>query len=167
MKNLNYWINALEMTAHPEGGYYKVFYESNHYITDKELVVDFEGTRALSTSIYFLIDEKEVSNFHRLKSDEIWYYHDGQPLTIAVIDKMGVYTSYRLGLNIEAGEKPQVLVPAGSIFGSYSDQGYALVGCMVSYGFNFDDFELFKRTELLNAYPEHEEIIRKLTREEA
>lgn len=167
MRNKNYWIKALNMAAHVEGGYYSEFYESKHRITDKELVVDFENTRALATSIYFLIDEDEVSNFHRLKSDEIWYYHDGQPLTIAVIDKEGNYSSHQLGLNFEAGERPQILVPAGSIFGSYTEKGYSLVSCMVSYGFEYRDFELFKRSELITAFPQHEKIIRKLTREEA
>lgn len=165
MKDKKYWINQLGMISHPEGGYYKTVYESKHRITDKELTVDFEGTRSLATSIYFLVSEGEVSNFHRLKADEMWYFHDGSPLTIAVITKQGEYITYRLGLDIENGELPQVLVPAGSIFGSYTEAGYSLVGCMVTYGFKFEDFELFNRRDLLTAYPDYEEIINKLTRE--
>lgn len=159
------WINNLNMQAHPEGGYYSVEYVSPHRITDEALDVSFEGTRALSSSIYFLIDQGNVSNFHRLKSDEIWYYHDGQPLTIAVIDKDGQYKSYQLGLDYTKGQRPQVLVPAGSIFGSYPEKGYSLVSCMVSYAFEFEDFELFTRQELVKLYPNHHEIIKKLTRD--
>jgi len=165
MDKLNNWVKKLNMTEHPEGGYYSVEYVSPHKITDEPLDVSFEGTRALASSIYFLIEEGNVSNFHRLKSDEIWYYHDGEPLTIAVIDDKGHYHSLELGLDFEKGQRPQVLVPAGTIFGSYPKSGYSLVSCMVSYAFEFEDFELFSRNDLLNKYPEHEDIIKKLTRE--
>lgn len=165
MDKMNKWIKKLNMTKHPEGGYYSVEYVSSHKITDESLNVSFDGTRALASSIYFLIEEGNVSNFHRLKSDEIWYYHDGEPLTIAIIDDQGHYSSLELGLDFEKGQRPQVLVPAGAIFGSYTESGYSLVSCMVSYAFEFEDFELFSRDDLLNKYPEHENIIRKLTRE--
>lgn len=165
MKKRDQWINNLNMISHPEGGYYSVEYVSPHKITDKTLKVDFEGERALSSSIYFLIDEGNVSNFHRLKSDEIWYFHDGHPLTIAVISPDGSYSEHELGLDFEKNQRPQILVPAGSIFGSFTKTDYSLVSCMVSYAFEFEDFELFDRKDLLTQYPEHEDIIRKLTRE--
>jgi len=164
MDKINKWVKNLKMTEHPEGGYYSVEYVSPHRITAEGLDVSFDGTRALSSSIYFLIDEGNVSNFHRLKADEIWYYHDGEPLTIAMITENGEYISYELGLDFEKGQRPQVLVPAGCIFGSYPKSGYSLVSCMVSYAFEFEDFELFDRQDLLNQYPEHKEIIEKLTR---
>lgn len=165
MRDKNYWIKALKMEKHPEGGYSSQTYRSPQKITDEHIHSTFEGTRPLSTSIYFLIHDDNVSNFHRLKSDEIWYYHVGQPLTIAVIDKNGVLFEYKLGLNIQEGERPQVLVSAGSIFGSYikENKGYSLVGCMVSFGFDFKDFELFKRADLLKKYPSYEDMIVKLT----
>ena len=133
----------------------------------KELRVNFEGSRILWTSIYFLLRDGEVSNFHRLKSDEMWYYHSGSPLTIYMISPEGEFITEQLGLNIENGEKPQVLVPKDYIFGSaMNNEGYALVGCMVSPGFEFRDFELFKRSFLLEKYPQYEEIILKLTHNE-
>ncbi|AVQ44928.1 cupin domain-containing protein [Clostridium botulinum] len=165
MKDANYFIEKLNMTAHPEGGYYKESFISAENITDSDLTTTFEDKRILWTSIYFLLRNGEVSNFHRLKSDEMWYYHSGSPLTIYMITPEGELITEQLGLNIEKGEKPQVLVPKNYIFGSaMNNKGYALVGCMVSPGFEFRDFELFERDTLLNLYPKYKETIEKLTR---
>ncbi len=112
-----------------------------------------------------MLETGEVSHFHRLTSDEMWYYHDGQPLTIYMITPEGELITKQLGLDIEKGEVPQVLVPKGYIFGSsMNNDGFALVGCMVAPAFTFDDFELFERRDLLNMYPNLEDIIKKLTR---
>ncbi|GEQ22931.1 cupin [Clostridium butyricum] len=167
MYTADYFVKNLNMIAHPEGGFYKEIYSSEENITSKDLKVNFEGARILWTSIYFLLRDGEVSNFHRLKSDEMWYYHSGSPLTIYMISPEGEFITEQLGLNIENGEKPQVLVPKDYIFGSaMNNEGYALVGCMVSPGFEFRDFELFKRSFLLEKYPQYEEIILKLTHNE-
>ncbi|MBE6057859.1 cupin domain-containing protein, partial [Clostridium sp.] len=158
MKDANYFIEKLDMTAHPEGGYYKESFISAENITDSDLTTTFEDKRILWTSIYFLLRNGEVSNFHRLKSDEMWYYHSGSPLTIYMITPEGELITEQLGLDIEKGEKPQVLVPKNYIFGSaMNNKGYALVGCMVSPGFEFRDFELFERDTLLNLYPKYKE----------
>lgn len=164
MNTADYFIKNLDMTPHPEGGFYKEIYASEENITSNDLKVDFKGSRILWTSIYFLLRDGEVSNFHRLKSDEMWYYHSGSPLTIYMISPEGELITEQLGLDIEHGEKPQVLVPKNYIFGSaMNHEGYALVGCMVSPGFEFRDFELFKRNELIAKYPQHQQIIHKLT----
>ncbi len=164
MYTAEYFIKNLDMKAHPEGGFYKEIYTSEEHITANELSVNFEGSRILWTSIYFLLRDGEVSNFHRLKSDEMWYYHGGSPLTIYMISPKGELITEQLGLNVLAGEKPQVLVPKDYIFGSaMNNEGYALVGCMVSPGFEFRDFELFNRTDLLEKYPHYQQIIHKLT----
>lgn len=164
MYTADYFIKTLNMVPHPEGGFYKEVYASEENITSKELKVDFEGPRKLWTSIYFLLRDGEVSNFHRLKSDEMWYYHSGSPLTVYMISPEGELFTEQLGLNIENGEKPQVLVPKGYIFGSaMNNEGYALVGCMVSPGFEFTDFELIKRNDLTEKYPHYELLIHKLT----
>lgn len=164
MYTAEYFVKSLNMTPHPEGGFYKEIFTSNENITANGLKVNFEGSRMLWSSIYFLLRNGEVSNFHRLKSDEMWYYHSGSPLTITMISPEGELITEQLGLNIERGEKPQVLVPKDYIFGSaMNEEGYALVGCMVSPGFEFRDFELFKRNFLLEKYPQYNEIICKLT----
>ncbi|WP_027701223.1 cupin domain-containing protein [Metaclostridioides mangenotii] len=156
MKSAQYYIDKLNMTPHVEGGYFK---ES---VVSEDL---FREDKRLFSSIYFLLETGEVSNLHRLTSDEMWYYHDGQALTIYMITPAGELITKQLGLDIEKGEVPQVLVPKGYIFGSsMNNDGFALVGCMVAPQFTFDDFELFDRKKLLNLYPNHEEIIKKLTR---
>ncbi|AOM83785.1 cupin domain-containing protein [Salisediminibacterium beveridgei] len=156
------WITALNMKKHPEGGYFREVLKS-----DKSCVNQEGAERAQYTSIYFLLPKEQVSNFHRLKADEIWYFHDGSPLTIHMIDPQGNYTSKKLGLNIDEGESAQLLVPEGTIFGASSDmdddRDYSLVGCMVSPGFEFEDFILYDRKDLLAIYPQCEAVIRQLT----
>src|SRR4051794_17229931 len=116
-KNANYWIKNFGLISHPEGGYNKSTYNSNFTFSGSDMV-DIGKNRKLYTSIYFLLRSKDISHFHRLKSDELWYYHGGSSLTVHVIDERGEYSELKLGLNIEQGEEPQVLVPKNSIFGS-------------------------------------------------
>ena len=157
MKSAEYYINNLNMEKHIEGGYFK-----ESFVSQDEVNKD----KKLWSSIYFLLETGEVSNFHRLKSDELWYYHDGEALTIYMITPEGELITKKLGKNIEKGEAPQVLVEKGCIFGSaMNNDGYALVGCMVAPAFQYDEFELFKRDDLLELYPNHKDIIIKLTRE--
>ncbi|WP_332694999.1 cupin domain-containing protein [Halalkalibacter lacteus] len=155
----DYWIQHLNLEAHPEGGFFKRSFRSGEEIPSK--------ARMLYTSIYFLLRSDDVSHFHRLQSDELWYFHAGSSLSVHMIHENGEYEEARLGLNLDKGEVPQVLVPKNAIFGSsLSEQGsFSLVGCMVSPGFEYEDFELFTQNELLKDYPQHEEIIKKLAYE--
>ncbi|MFC7319702.1 cupin domain-containing protein [Halobacillus campisalis] len=153
------FIDQLQLEPHPEGGYYKPTYAS-------EKVERFaQGDRSLYTSIYFLLRSGEVSHFHRLQSDELWYFHAGSSLTIHMIYPDGKYEEVKLGLHVDKGEVPQFVVPRHTIFGSsvQEEDTFSLVGCMVSPGFDFEDFELFSQDELVKEYPQHEEIIRKMT----
>ena len=157
MKNAEYYIKNLEMIPHVEGGYFKESFLSEDNVREN---------KKLWSSIYFLLRTGEVSNFHRLKSDELWYYHDGEALTIYMITPEGEFITKQLGTDIENGEYPQVLVPKGYIFGSaMNKEGFSLVGCMVSPAFEYEEFELFEREYLLNLYPKYKDIILKLTRE--
>lgn len=160
-KEADYFIGKLQLEQHPEGGYYKSTYVAN------EEMNAFDTQRKLYTNIYFLLKSGEVSHFHRLKSDEVWYYHAGSSLTIHVIDEEGYYEELKLGLDLDAGERPQAIVRKNSIFGSSVNDlnTFSLVGCMVSPGFDFEDFELFTQDTLLEHYPQHETIIRKLAYE--
>ncbi|WP_423802171.1 cupin domain-containing protein [Neobacillus sp. SAB-20_R2A] len=161
-------VTNLGLEPHPEGGYYKRTFESSEQISDQELAVNYNGKRKLYTSIYFVLTSKDVSHFHRLKSDELWYFHGGSSLTIHIIHENGEYEEIRLGLNFNNGEVPQALVPKNAIFGSsvMEKETCSLVGCMVSPGFDFQDFELFTQDELLQKYPQHREIILKLAYKE-
>ncbi len=163
--NAETFIQQLNMQQHPEGGYYAPSFRSETVIRDGEIRSHFNDDRLLWTSIYFLLKEGEKSHFHRLKSDEMWYFHAGSPLTVHMIHPDGSYSAEQLGLNVANGEKPQILVKRGTIFGSsMNEEGFSLVGCMVSPGFEFEDFELFDRSQLLAYYPQHAQIIHYLTR---
>lgn len=163
-----YYVSKLGLEPHPEGGYYKQTFVSNEQVTDKGLSVTYDGKRKLYTSVYFLLTSTDVSHFHRLKSDELWYYHAGSSLTVHIIHENGTYEEIKLGLNLEQGQVPQTLVSKNSIFGSsvMEEDAFSLVGCMVSPGFEFQDFEMFTQAELLSKYPEQKEIIMKLAYEE-
>ena len=156
-------ITKLGLQPHPEGGFYKSTFASEAFISDQELMGE-DKKRRLFTSIYFLLRSEDISHFHRLKSDELWYYHGGSSLTVHVIDENGDYKELKLGMDLDKGELPQVLVRKNTIFGSSikEENTFSLVGCMVSPGFDFDDFELFKQEELLQKYPQHKEIILKM-----
>lgn len=161
-----YWIEKLKLKKHPEGGYHREVYRSEDLIREDALPERFKGSRAFSTSVYFLLKGNDISRLHRLKSDELWHFYQGSPLTIHVIGKNGEYSQINLGNNFEKGEVSQAVVPAGFWFGAeVSDaESFALVGCTVAPGFDFSDFELGKRRELLTLYPQHKAIIEKLTK---
>lgn len=168
IRMLDSLVKNLGLEPHPEGGYYKRTFESSEQISDQELAVNYNGKRKLYTSIYFVLTSDDVSHFHRLKSDELWYFHGGSSLTIHIIHENGEYEEIRLGLNFNNGEVPQALVPKNAIFGSsvIEKETCSLVGCMVSPGFDFHDFKLFTQDELLQKYPQHREIILKLAYKE-
>ncbi|MFZ5949143.1 MAG: cupin domain-containing protein, partial [Candidatus Rifleibacteriota bacterium] len=150
---------------HPEGGYYSETYRSAGKIPASALHDAYAGERCCLTSIYFLLDVGEVSKFHRLRSDEIWYYHAGNGLIIHQIDAEGVYRQTILGPDTENGQSFQIVVPAGTWFGATiigADQP-SLAGCAVAPGFDFADFELANRESLLAVFPAHREIIVPLT----
>jgi predicted cupin superfamily sugar epimerase len=143
MHRVKQLIDKYKMQQHPEGGYY---YQT--YINDERI-----DAKPLATSIYFLLGEDDVSRYHRLQSDEVWYYHEGGSLLISMITPEGEYKEVLLGSGEDAVH--QYTVPRGTIFGSVVKDGrYILVGCMVSHGFSFDEFELFDYKVLQRTYPE-------------
>ena len=159
MQNAEYFIKNLNLLPHPEGGFYRQTCQSDENVSFDR----FDGSRLLWTSIYFLLRDGEISHFHRLLSDELWYYHGGSALSIYIIDADGKLQIRQLGLNVEAGEEPQILVPRGTIFGSKMNlPGFSLVGCMVSPGFDFHDFEMLKKADMLRDYPQYGEIIEEM-----
>ena len=158
-------IDTLNLQAHPEGGHYTEVYRSDGIIeTDED---GFPDGRHYSTSIYYLLEGEDQSHFHRIKSDEVWHHYEGSSITIHLISPTGSYRTLSVGKDLEKGQKPQQIVPAGYWFGVTVDEpdSYALCGCTVSPGFDFDDFEMADRADLLEQFPEHEEIIKKLTQE--
>ena len=161
-----YWIEKLQLTRHIEGGAFREIYRSPLTIPRRSLPVLFQGERNISTSIYFLLEKEEFSAFHRIASDELWHFYFGDPLIVYDIDEKGQLTQHQLGNDPSGNETLQCLVKAGHWFGARLQQGgeYALVGCTVSPGFDFDDFALAHRATLIQQYPQHEALITSLTR---
>lgn len=164
-KPADYFIKKLDLQKHPEGGYFKEVYRSEEKINSNALPQYFNGERNTSTSIYFLLKSDDFSSFHKIKSDEIWHYYQGSPLTIFIIIN-GKIEKLLLGNNPENGESFQQIVPKNSWFAACVNKpsSFSLVGCTVAPGFDFNDFELATRKELLESYPTLHEKINKLTR---
>jgi len=159
-----YWIEHLKLQPHPEGGFYKETYRASEKIPVDGLPSRFFGPRNLSTAIYFLLRAKDKSLFHRIKSDEIWHFHAGDTLNIYVLTDNGLIT-HQLGPNLEKGDSLQIVIPANHWFGAeVAGAGtYTLSSCTVSPGFDFKDFELANRFNLVKEFPQYENIIEKLT----
>jgi len=161
-----HWIEKLRLEPHPEGGYFRQTYRSDVMIAREALPPRFSGPRAASTAIYFLLEGENFSAFHRLRSDEVWHFYAGSPLVVEVIEATGWRSTILLGDDADAGQTFQAVVPAEYWFASHvADwKGWSLVGCTVAPGFDFADFEMAKQEELVKRYPQHREIITKLTR---
>lgn len=153
-------IDHLQLKPHPEGGYYAETYRAT------EVVQTAGGlTRSAGTAIYFLLQGREKSHFHRIASDELWFYHQGQPLEIVSIREGQLHT-VRLGSNLAHGESLQATIPAHTWFAARvaGGAGYALVSCTVAPGFDFADFELAERGVLTAAFPDLAATIEVFTR---
>lgn len=153
-------IQHLHLLPHPEGGYYRETYRS------AEQTLNIEGnTRNTSTAIYYLLENEDKSHFHRIKSDELWFFHQGRPLEILVLQGSELSTIV-LGNDVGSGEVPQAMIPANAWFAArvQGRSGYALVSCTVAPGFDFADFELASRVDLLHEFPHWKPVIEEFTR---
>ena len=162
-----FWIEKLRLEPHPEGGYFRQTYRSGVVIAREALPAGFSGARAASTAIYFLLEGKNFSAFHRLQSDELWHFYAGEQLVVHVIEPDGNYFRILLGRDLDGGQVLQGVVRAGCWFASHVADwnSFSVVGCTVAPGFDFEDFEMGKREELDERYPQHRELIERLTRE--
>ena len=160
-----YWIQTLGLQEHPEGGYFREVYRSDESVIKSALPERFKSKRCFSTSIYFLLNQTDVSCFHRIQQDEIWHFYDGSPLLIYTISKKRM-TVFHLGRDPNKGELPMLVIPKGTIFGAElkNKRSYSLIGCTVSPGFEFEDFELMSRSKLKRMFPERVELINRLTK---
>jgi predicted cupin superfamily sugar epimerase len=150
---------ALGLTPHPEGGLYRETFRA-------PLVVPTAGgDRAASTAIYFLLPAGTFSALHRVSSDEVWHHYDGDAVDLHTLGDRGEYAVQRLGRDLAAGEQPQRVVPAG-VWQAAIPLGsrFALCGCTVAPGFDFADFEMPSRAELLRRFPEHAPLLERVTR---
>src|SRR5436190_4781932 len=150
-------IEQYQLQSHPEGGYYLQTYCSSELIRRDALPNRFKGNRYFSTAIYFLLEGKQFSAFHRIQSDELWHFYTGVALHIFLIYPDGRGEVLKLGDGLANGYSFQQIVPAGCWFASRSakEDGFSFVGCTVAPGFDFADFELAKKDVLLKEYPGH------------
>jgi hypothetical protein len=163
MKPAAYWIEHLQLMPHPEGGFYRETYRAAESISRQALPPRFPADRNFSTAIFFLLRAQDRSVFHRIKSDELWHYHAGDALDIYILDNTTL-TIHTLGSQVDKGELLQIVVPANTWFGARTKYGdYTLAGCTVSPGFDFADFEMADRAQLLQNFPQHREAIELLT----
>lgn len=160
------YVQLLQLEPHPEGGFYKRTYESELQLKPSALPNSFTGDRFASTAIYFLLGGKDFSAFHRIKSDELWHFYDGGGLHIYVINPNGEAEVLKLGNDLKNGYSFQLVVKAGCWFASKpaNENSFSLVGCTVAPGFDFADFEMAKRDELLKEYPQHINWVEELCR---
>lgn len=136
MSDLPDWAAGLGLQPHPEGGWYAETYR--HPGTTETTA----GTRSLGTAIYFLLMPENSSAWHRVASDELWFHHRGGPLRLWIGDEPETATEHVLGPDLEGGQLPQLLVPAGAWQAARPADEAVLVSCVVVPGFDFADFEL-------------------------
>jgi hypothetical protein len=153
-------VALLDLAPHPEGGFYRETWRSPLALAGLP-----RGERAASTAIYFLLPAGTFSALHRVESDEAWHHYDGDPVELHLLDDAGTHLRVLLGRDLAAGQRPQHVVPAGTWQAAVPvGDRYALCGCTVSPGFDFRDFAMPPREELTRRFPQHAELVARLTR---
>jgi predicted cupin superfamily sugar epimerase len=159
-QNARYWIDKLDLQPHPEGGYFKEVFRSQQEVRRPSSAI----TRQACTSIYYLLEGLDFSGFHRLTSDELWYYHKGVPLLIHMIGEDGSHAAFELSdqqtgnlsVAIKGGLWFAAEIPAG--------KGFTLVSCAVAPGFDFTEFEMAQKQAMIALYPLHTTLLSRLCR---
>jgi len=149
-------IDILGLEPHPEeGGYYTETHRSQEMHAPHALPGRYGGERCHCTAIYYLLTPQTYSHMHRLVTDEIFHFYLGDPCEMLLLHPDGRGEVLALGHDLKAGQRPQVVVPAGSWQGMrlLPGGGFGLMGCTVAPGFEFADYGHGIRAELLAAYP--------------
>jgi predicted cupin superfamily sugar epimerase len=158
----------LGLVPHPcEGGCYVRTYESGEMVLPTAFAAGrYPSARHTGTAIYYLLEPGTFSEIHRLKSDEIFHFYAGDPVEMLQLHADGGGSIIRIGNRLDLGERPQVIVPRDVWQGSHLAPGgeWALLGCTVSPGFEFEDYQTATREELSAGWPEFAQLIRQLTR---
>lgn len=152
------YINQYNMITHPEGGYYTSMYRSMQNISFRN------KERQLYSSIYYLLKSGQKSCFHRLQNDEIWHFYDGCPIVIHELKRDGSYSYTLFGKDCPIPTF-QYLICAGNWFAATPlvEDSFSLIGCTLSPGFDYQDFEMANPTNLLQEYPDYQKIISTFT----
>jgi predicted cupin superfamily sugar epimerase len=159
-------IETLQLQSLPwEGGYYRETYRAGESVAASALPERYGGQREHCTAIYYLLTPDTISALHRVKSDEIFHFYLGDPVTMFLLSAEEEAKTVTLGHDIAAGQQIQFVVPKFTWQGAALRDGgqFALMGTTVSPAFTFDDFELANRATLLAEFPDHREWIIKFT----
>lgn len=159
----------LKLAPHPrEGGWYVRTYQSDEELSPLSFADKrYAGPRQTGTAIYYLLEPDTFSEMHRLKSDEIFHFYAGDRVEMLQLGPDGNGQVLAIGNALGCGDRPQVTVPRGIWQGSRLQPGglWALLGCTVSPGFEFDDYEAGSREVLIAGWPQFSDLIRVLTRD--
>jgi len=155
-----HWIKRLMLQPHPEGGWYREVFRSDNQV----IRLNEQAAKQACTSIYYLLENDDFSGFHRIASDELWYFHKGAPLLIHVIDRDGFYSAHKLS-DTSTGSL-SIVIKADLWFAAEipSKMGFALVSCAVAPGFEFSEFEMADKEKLFERYPQHTALLTRLRR---
>ena len=158
----------LGLAPHPrEGGWYVQTYKAGERIAAEAFSAGrYGGARHTGTAIYYLLERGTFSEMHRLRSDEVFHFYAGDAVEMLQLEEQGGGRVVRIGNRLDEGERPQVVVRRGIWQGSRLATGgaWALLGCTVSPGFEFADYEAGSRAQLCAEWPEFHQLIRELTR---
>ena len=163
MVSANEVIEQLGLVPHPEGGFYAETFRAEAL----PLALPERGNRSASTAIYFLLRAQDFSALHVVESDEVWHHYCGDPLELHAFDRAGQHRLAQLGAAFADGQRPQHVVLHGELQAARvapGPHGFALCGCTVAPGFDFADFRMPARAELLAQLPQHAELVTALTR---
>ena len=161
MQNIKAVIDSLELEPHPEGGFYREMHRAN------ALVKEANGnSKNAYSSIYYLLSGHDFSAWHRIQSDETWFFHLGCDIAIHYFDPQNMLTAVQIG---PESMLFQATIPAGTWFAAkpMRTDSFCLVSCVVAPAFTFTEFEMGQRQLLLDALgtsEKHIEAIRALTR---
>jgi len=146
MQTIDSLVNDLKLLPHPEGGFYREMYRSPTIVNANGL-----AQKSAYTSIYYVLSGDDFSSWHRIKSDETWYFHSGGDVVIYFFDKNKALQTIQLGLDSKC---LQATIPANTWFAAkpISQNSFCLVSCAVAPGFEFTDFEIGRRDSLLNEF---------------
>lgn len=149
-----------------EGGYFAETYRAPEVVPQAALPSRYSGDRVFGTAIYFLLTPHTFSALHRLKSDEVYHFYLGDPVTMLLLHPDGKSEVITLGQDVKAGQQVQVVVPRGSWQGSLlqPEGTFALMGTTMAPGFDPADFEIGDRQALSRTYPDRRPLIERLAR---
>jgi uncharacterized protein len=143
MSELPGWALPLDLSAHPEGGWYRETWRSDLTISQSALPDQYTGPRSAGTAILFLLMPGEVAAWHAVRSAELWLFHRGSPLLLEIGRERSTATTHLLGSDVLRAQQPQLLVPPGYWQRARPRDGEpSLVSCVVVPGFDFADFTM-------------------------